>query len=391
MRPAVADDVVEGEAAARAPSGPAAAARRARAAPPRRGRRAARLLAPAPQLRLALRGEGRGRSTGSGGWARAAAITCTGVPSTSCEGGAQRLVAAATSPSARSSAGVQRAPGAAPRVGCCRPGAPGLQRSRNQSRCWAKESGRGRSRGTAPAAAHHGAARAPQRLHALRPGGGGGMVEDARRRQLHAERVAHPRHQAGGQERVAAQREEVVVRAHALHAQHLRPDPRQHLLGRGARGHVALFGRRELRRRERRGPACRWGSAGARPGPRTRPAPCTPGGSAAGARAARPRPPRPPRTPPAASRRRPGARTITTPRAPLRARRAPPRSRPAPPGSRAPSPGVRAAQELQLAIRPPARRAVAGAVRAVSPGRAWYPRARNGPPAPGFGDERARR
>ena len=43
---------------------------------------------------------------------------------------------------------------------------------------------------------------------------------------------AHPRHHLRRQQRVPAQLEEVVVHAHPLHAQHLRPDPRQRLLRR---------------------------------------------------------------------------------------------------------------------------------------------------------------
>ena len=101
--------------------------------------------------------------------------------------------------------------------------------------------------------------------------------------------------------------------------QHLGPDPRQHLLRRRPRRHVAL------RRRPRApapaapcGPACRWRSAAARPGRRTRHGTMYSGRLRRRCVAQRLRPPRrPPRTPPAAGR-------PARPRARRRRSRAPP-------------------------------------------------------------------
>ncbi len=128
------------------------------------------------------------------------------------------------------------------------------------------------------------------------------------------------------------------VDAHPLQAQHLRPDPRHHLLRRRARRHVAL--RRsaaQLRRRQR--PAVQLAVARQRqPVQRHEraPAPCTPAASRRRcSRSARPRP-RPPTT--YATRRfSPGAssRTTTAHSAHPGVRAAaPPRSRPARCGSR---------------------------------------------------------
>ena len=63
--------------------------------------------------------------------------------------------------------------------------------------------------------------------------GRGRRAEEKGDRHVDAEDVAHPRRQAGGEQRVAAQSEEVVVRAGGT-AEELCPDPRQHLLERRA-------------------------------------------------------------------------------------------------------------------------------------------------------------
>ncbi len=78
----------------------------------------------------------------------------------------------------------------------------------------------------------------------------GGGLEERTQRQLDVEGLAHARDDLGGQQRVAAQREEVVVAADLLHAQHLGPQGGQLLLGR--RGGRLVSGGRggDVRRRQ---------------------------------------------------------------------------------------------------------------------------------------------
>ena len=101
----------------------------------------------------------------------AAATTCTGSPSDLGEGGAQRLVAARRS---RPAPPRRRRPSSAPREAHgdrhVVAALPGSSRSRNQSRCWAKESGSGAVR-----AARHDRRRRrrrspPRRSRSRRPG-----------------------------------------------------------------------------------------------------------------------------------------------------------------------------------------------------------------------------
>jgi hypothetical protein len=108
----------------------------------------------------------------------------------------------------------------------------------------------------------------------------------APRRQLHAEQLTDPRYHPRGRERVPAQVDAAFLHPHALQAQHLRPEPRQHLLREGARCYVLLLRRCGFRRRQC--PAVhliRSRSAAAGPAPRTKGA-CPP------ARAPAPGPPR---------------------------------------------------------------------------------------------------
>ena len=158
--------------------------------------------------------------------------------------------------------------------GCCRRGLPGSSWSRNQSRCWAKDSG-------SVAVARH-AARAAARP--ARSGAAGARLDPPRRAPATVgasnsarsgsstpKAVAHPRDDLGGQQRVAAQLEEVVVRRPPARRRAPRPRcrpaaprsacaaPRRLLAGgAGARpGRAAPCG-----------PPCRWASAAARPGAR---------------------------------------------------------------------------------------------------------------------------
>ena len=85
------------------------------------------------------------------------------------------------------------------------------------------------------------------------------VLEQLAHRGVHGERPAHPRHQLGGEERVAAQVEEVVARADPGRrpVEELRPEPGQDLLDRRGPGRrvpprarrVERCGRGSLRRR----------------------------------------------------------------------------------------------------------------------------------------------
>ena len=172
---------------------------------------------------------------------RRGAITCTGSPSTAAKRGAQHLVAAHDL--RRGAAPAPRRP-ARPvsrqrRRDRCAPVLPGSSWSRNQSRCCANESG------SEPVARHrHGAARrrqprdAARSVHRARPARPRvGASNSAAQRQLHAERAPRSRETTCvASSECAAQLEEVVVHADALHAQHLRPDPRERLARSALRG-----------------------------------------------------------------------------------------------------------------------------------------------------------
>ena len=95
------------------------------------------------------------------------------------------------------------------------------------------------------------AARIPaRRLDGAGQGGDRRALEQALQRQLDAQRRAHPRHHLGGQQRVAAEGEEVVPGAHRVDAQHLAPDPGQQLLDRPPWSREGLpAGRRGSRQR----------------------------------------------------------------------------------------------------------------------------------------------
>ena len=101
-----------------------------------------------------------------------------------------------------------------------------------------------------------------RRLHRPRQLGHGRPLEQAAQGDLDAERLAHPRHHLGGQQRMPAQLEEVVVDAHPPDAQHLAPDRRHQLLGGIAR--LPGVGLPVLGRGRRQGPAVHLAAGGER-------------------------------------------------------------------------------------------------------------------------------
>ena len=66
----------------------------------------------------------------------------------------------------------------------------------------------------------------------------GRLREERPQRYLHPERLAQARHHPGGEQRVAAESEKVLRNPDSLAAEHLPPDPRHDLLGRGPRCHI---------------------------------------------------------------------------------------------------------------------------------------------------------
>ncbi len=176
---------------------------------------------------------------------------------------------------------------------------------------------------------------APRRLHPLGQAGDGGALEEGAQRQLGPHRLAQARHQARGEDRVAAEGEEVVVHADPRHAEDLLPERRQprlvevarRLVGPGAplglrqaaAVELAVRGQRQRREDDEGG-----GDHVVRQ-PRGEMRRAAPG------RAPRGPPPRP-----AARRRRPAGRRAPPPPTPppRGARRGPPRPRPARRGSR---------------------------------------------------------
>ena len=284
--PAVADDVVQREAAARAPPRPAAAASLRSSGPRARsnGRQRLRRGQPlAPPPRVALRG--RAPQVHHGQRHRGGRVDHLHGPAVLLhEGGAQRLVPPhqLAPGSRRSAARVQRA-AQAQRVRHVVGGAPRLELV-HEPEPLLRERQRQRLPRAAPAPA---AARRPggpcalQRLHALGQAGHGGRLEERPQRQLHPERLPHPRDHLRRQQRVPAQLEEVVVHAHLLHPQHLRPDPASSLLHGRPRAPRTPAGQRVAPAPAAPGgPPSRWASAAALQRARTRPAPCTPAAAA---------------------------------------------------------------------------------------------------------------
>ncbi len=66
----------------------------------------------------------------------------------------------------------------------------------------------------------------------------GRRIEQRRQRHFPPEGLLHPRHELGGQQRMAAQLEKVIVRSDARDAKHLGPQSGEDLFHRGARRHV---------------------------------------------------------------------------------------------------------------------------------------------------------
>ena len=219
---------------------------------------------------------------------------------------------------------------------------PGSSRSMNQSRSCAKDSGSAPVRSTGTTGGSTGSS--ARRISSTRPASSAtvGPSKSARSGSSTPNTCADPRDHARGQQRVPAQLEEALLHPHPLQPQHLRPDPRQHLLRRRPRRHVPRPPpARTPAPAAPCGPACRSASAAAPPARRTPPAPCTPAGCRRRcSRSSRPPPPlAAPRTPPAACRparpRAPPPRASRTSGCSATAR---PRSPPARCGSRGPSP-----------------------------------------------------
>ena len=211
--------------------------------------------------------------------------------------------------------------------------------STNQSRCCANDSG---SSALAASGSSGGDRRALRRVAPLdrRPRAAPWMLEERPQRQLHAERLAHPRHQLRRQQRVAAEVEEIVAAADALESQHRAPDARHQLLRR-RRGAADAPRRPSGRRGSGRRAAIELAVGGQRQAPSgtIRPAPSAPAARAAAAGAAAPavgqRRPRRHR-PPAAVLPAVAQRTITARPSPrLAAKLSAARSRRARCGSRA--------------------------------------------------------
>ncbi len=123
--------------------------------------------------------------------------------------------------------------------------------------------------------------RRPRRLafaHALRQALDGRRLEQAADRKLHVQGRADPADQPRRQQRVAAEREEVVVDPDTLEPQHLRKQRAQHLLARRARTAHAPRGS-DRAPAAHAGRACRSASAAAVPAPHRPKAPCSPAGS----------------------------------------------------------------------------------------------------------------
>ena len=102
---------------------------------------------------------------------------------------------------------------------------PGSSWSRNQSRCWANEAGSGPVAVDPARSAGPGGPAPAGELVLDQPGepGDGRLVEEVAQRRLDAEGVADPGEELGGQQRVAAQVEEVVVDPDPVDARATRP------------------------------------------------------------------------------------------------------------------------------------------------------------------------
>ncbi|OEZ95965.1 hypothetical protein DUGA2_64160 [Duganella sp. HH101] len=89
------------------------------------------------------------------------------------------------------------------------------------------------------------------RIQLRHQSGDGRRFEHRPQRQFDFERAADLRHQLRRQQRVAAQREEVVVQTYFVKLEHTGPDTGHDLLGRRARRHITIFAARQFRHRQR--------------------------------------------------------------------------------------------------------------------------------------------
>ncbi|OEZ49229.1 hypothetical protein DUGA6_62980 [Duganella sp. HH105] len=89
------------------------------------------------------------------------------------------------------------------------------------------------------------------RIQLRHQSGDGRRFEHRPQRQFDFERAADLRHQLRRQQRVAAQREEVVVQTYFVKLEHTGPDAGHDLLGRRARRHITIFAARQFRHRQR--------------------------------------------------------------------------------------------------------------------------------------------
>ena len=87
-------------------------------------------------------------------------------------------------------------------------------------------------------------------FNTMRQGGNGRLFKQCAQGDFHLECLAHARDHLRGQQRMPAQRKEIIVQADLRHAQHLRPDGCDGLLGRRARRDIVcpLVGRSGLHR-----------------------------------------------------------------------------------------------------------------------------------------------
>ena len=171
---------------------------------------------------------------------RTGAITCTGAPSASAERGPQRLVAAHDlAQGALQRRGVQRARAAAAPRACCTPCSPAAAGPGTTAAPARRRAAAALAAPRGPPAASAGTSAAAQLLHAPRPaaatvGPRTGRAGAAPRRTPRA--PARPPAWPAASARPG--RRSCRARRRASSAQHLRPDPGQHLLHRRARRHV---------------------------------------------------------------------------------------------------------------------------------------------------------
>ena len=135
----------------------------------------------------------------------------------------------------------------------CRAARSGAYWSRNQSRCWANERGKGWSRETGTSGAGTGpdTARRRSKVSARDTTLDASNIHRSGSSTPHVWRILEAT--ARGQQRVAAQVEEIVVDSHPLELQYFRPDGRQLFLHRRPGSHVPRLQLRTITSRRRQG------------------------------------------------------------------------------------------------------------------------------------------